>query len=176
MLHSLAIFRLFFPLPSPIFRGSDFSPKQWVQRNKKKEMENGFFGFRLNVLDFFPSKIGLNLTFITFSSYWALVALWLTGRGNVTQRSAPTSSETKSSMQTFPISIYSFTLILRSHIIPLCDKPMWSEWYFPPTDAHVFSGNDPVLGSRLWDSPESGKLLPHFHCYNKRLYNRNMLT
>lgn len=43
MLHSLAIPELFFPLPSPTFRGSDSSPKHWVQSNKEREMEKGFW-------------------------------------------------------------------------------------------------------------------------------------
>lgn len=54
VLHSLAIFRLFFLPPSPTSRGSDFSPKQWAQSNKEKEMENGFLGFRLKSPGLFP--------------------------------------------------------------------------------------------------------------------------
>lgn len=31
---------------------------------------------------------------------------------------------------------------------------------FLSADAHVFFGDDLILGCRLWDSPESGKMYP----------------
>lgn len=155
MLHSLAIFGLFFPLPSSTFRGSDFSPKQWVSSNAEKEMERIFFFFLIRTKSprLFPFQIRLNSRFIAFSSYWALVGLLLTGRSLSLWGQQLLHLKSKSFMPLFPISIYSSTLILSAHVIPLCDKQVLKVVFLSPLRCTCILWEWPCFGEQIMRFP-----------------------